>query len=233
MKHRIKTLEDEEKSLEEDVKTCECKDDASETCNCEKDKHEECGCHEERSDCKHDKEHECCKHNHGEHEHGEHCNHEHGENCKHNHEHCKHDTSKEEEYLNMARVIQADFDNFRKKSYEQILQARQEGEIEAIEAFLPALDSFNEAKKMITDEKVLEGVEMIEKKILEALKMLGVEKIEAEGKPFDHNLHNAILVTHDNSLDDDVVSAEYQAGYKFKDKVIRYSQVIVNKKEEK
>ena len=223
MKHRIKPLKDEEKSLEESEAACECEEESSDTCTCEKEKHEDCCCKGEHSDCKHEHEHECSKN--GEHEHGEH--------CKHNHEHFHHDTSKEEEYLNMARVIQADFDNFRKKSYEQILQARQEGEIEAIEAFLPALDSFNEAKKMITDEKILQGVEMIEKKILEALKMLGVEKIEAEGKPFNHNLHNAIAVTHDNSLDDDVVQAEYQAGYKFKDKVIRYSQVIVNKKEEK
>ena len=220
MKHRIKPLEDEEKNLESSADECECEecccDDA-----CETENHETCGCKNENSDCQ--DEQECYKN--GEHKHGEH--------CKHNHEHCHHDTSKEEEYLNMARVIQADFDNFRKKSYEQILQARQEGEIQAIEAFLPALDSFNEAKKMITDEKILQGVEMIEKKILEALKMLGVEKIEAEGKLFDHNLHNAIAITHDNSLDDDVVQAEYQAGYKFKDKVIRYSQVIVNKKEEK
>ena len=223
MKHRIKPLEDEEKSLEESEAACECKEESSDTCTCEKEKHEDCCCKGERSDCKHEHEHECSKN--GEHEPGEH--------CKHNHENSHHNTSKEEEYLNMARVIQADFDNFRKKSYEQILQARQEGEIEAIEAFLPALDSFNEAKKMITDEKILQGVEMIEKKILEALKMLGVEKIEAEGKPFNHNLHNAIAITHDNSLDDDVVQAEYQAGYKFKDKVIRYSQVIVNKKEEK
>ena len=141
--------------------------------------------------------------------------------------------SKEEEYLNMARVIQADFDNFRKKSYEQMALAKQEGEIQAIEVFLPALDAFAEAKKVITDEKILAGVEMIEKKIFEALQILGVEKIEAVGKKFDHNYHNAIAVINDNSLDDDVVQTEYQAGYKFKDKVIRYSQVIVNKKEEK
>ena len=141
--------------------------------------------------------------------------------------------SKEEEYLNMARIIQADFDNYRKKSYEQILQARQEGVIQGIEALFPALDSFKEAKKVITDEKVLEGVEMIEKKILDALKSLGVEKIETEGEHFDHNLHNAIMVINDNSLEDGVITQEFQAGYKFKDKVIRYSQVIVNKKEEK
>ena len=225
MKHRIKPLEDEEKDLENIKQTsneCDCEPCECEDCSCEHEKaceceNENCECENESCHCGHD-EHKTCE-----------CGCEH----EHKHEHCKHDNSKEEEYLNMARVIQADFDNFRKKSYEQILLARQEGEIEAIEAFLPALDSFNEAKKMITDEKVLQGVEMIEKKILEALKMLGVEKIEAEGKPFNHNLHNAILVTHDNSLDDDVVQAEYQAGYKFKDKVIRYSQVIVNKKEEK
>ncbi len=226
MKHRLKPLGEDEKDLHSsENSSCECGQDCDcepkcdcndeNSCCCENDNHEskhcDCGCEDEETKSEH------CKH-HTEHDHGK---------C------CGHSSSKEEEYLNMARVIQADFDNFRKKSYEQILQARREGEIQAIETFLPALDAFSEAKKMITDEKILQGIEMVEKKILEALEILGVEKIEAVGKPFDHNLHNAIATCNDDSLDDDVVQAEYQAGYKFKDKVIRYSQVIVNKKEGK
>ena len=192
------------------------------TCNCKEEGHE-CHCHEEGHECTCGDDCKCNEESHECQCHEEECD---CEECS-----CE-AINHEEEYLNMARVIQADFDNYRKKSYEQILLARQEGIIQGIEAFLPALDSFNEAKKMITDEKVLEGVEMIEKKIVSALEGLGVEKIEAEGKTFDHNLHSAILISHDNSLEDDVITAEYQAGYKFKDKVIRYSQVIVNKKEE-
>ena len=195
-----------EEVLEE--KICNCTED---DCNCGCKDGQECNCGDECS----------C---------GDECN---CEECGCSEDMCNCEpVNKEEEYLNMARVIQADFDNYRKKSYEQILQARVEGLVQGIEAFLPALDSFNEAKKMITDEKVLQGVEMIEKKILSTLEGFCVEKIKAEGEPFDHNLHNAISISHDNSLEDDVITAEYQAGYKFKDKVIRYSQVIVNKKEE-
>ena len=94
MKHRIKPLEDEEKSLEESKAACECEEESSDTCTCEKENHEDCCCKGEHSDCKHEHEHECSKN--GEHEHGEH--------CKHNHEHSHHNTSKEEEYLNMARM---------------------------------------------------------------------------------------------------------------------------------
>ena len=190
-----------------------------ETCSCDECK-DECAC---KTECQCEAcsdEHECSC--------GDECSCD--ENCSCGCEHEKPDLA--EEYLNMARVIQADFDNYRKRTQEQLVQAKEDGKILAIEAFLPALDSFKEAKKMITDEKVLEGVEMIEKKILSTLESLGVEKIEAEGKPFDHNLHNAIAVINDNSLEDGVIKTEFQAGYKFKDKVIRYSQVIVNKKEE-
>ena len=219
MKHRIKPLEQEENELKESLKD----EDSSQTCDCknhtDRTQDDNCDCRDNKN-CK-----ESCS-----------CDDECDCGCGHNECKCEcndNEYSKEEEYLNMARVIQADFDNFRKKSYEQMALAKQEGEIQAIEVFLPAIDAFSEAKKVITDEKILAGVEMIEKKIFEALKILGVEKIEAVGKKFDHNYHNAIAVINDNSLDDDVVQTEYQAGYKFKDKVIRYSQVIVNKKEEK
>lgn len=101
-----------------------------------------------------------------------------------------------------------------------------------IEIFLPCLDTFREAKKKIEDEKVLEGINMIENKILEALKTLKVEKIEAIGQKYDHNLHEVIAVVHNNEQEDDIILDEFQAGYKFNGKVIRYSKVIVNKREE-
>ena len=73
---------------------------------------------------------------------------------------------------------------------------------------------------------------MIENSILETLKNIGVEKIDAIGKVYDPHLHNAIAVMKDESKENDIILAEYQAGYKFNDKVIRYSKVIVNKKED-
>lgn len=136
------------------------------------------------------------------------------------------------EYLQTAQRLQAEFDNYRKRAQEQITQSRFDGMADAISQFIPALDSFNNAKKLITDPKMLEGFCMIENQILSAFKNLGVKKIETKNQHFDPQLHNALAVQTDNSLDNDIIINEYQAGYKLKDKIIRYSQVIVNKKED-
>ena len=141
-------------------------------------------------------------------------------------------TDNSNEYLNLAKHVQADFDNYRRRTIEDLKKAKFDGQVSVIEAFLPCLDTFTEAKKNITDENVLKGVEMIENSILETLKNLGVEKIEAVGKVYDPHLHNAIAVMKDGSKENDIILAQYQAGYKFNDKVIRYSKVIVNKKED-
>ena len=137
-----------------------------------------------------------------------------------------------EEYLNLAKQVQADFENYRRRTIEDLKKAKLDGQVSVIEVFLPCLDTFVEAKKNITDEKVLKGVEMIENIILEALKNIGVEKIDAVGKVYDPHLHNAIAVMKDESKENDIILAQYQAGYKCNDKVIRYSKVIVNKKED-
>ena len=139
---------------------------------------------------------------------------------------------KAEEYKNLLQVVQADFDNFRKRSLNLMNEAKIDGQINVIMRFLPALDSFDKAKQMIEDEKVLKGIEMIEKELIEALKSFGVEKIDKVGEKFDTKEHTVIMVKNDNSLEDDVVTDIAQAGYKIGDKVIRYAQVIINKKGE-
>ena len=83
--------------------------------------------------------------------------------------------------------------------------------------------------KLLKDPKVLEGIELIEKELKNSLKSLNIEEIEAEGKHFDPKYHNVIAVINDNSLEDGVITTVYQAGYKINEKVLRYSQVIVNK----
>lgn len=190
---------------------CHCQDegcDCGENCNCGS----ECHCHD-----------------------GERCN----ENCT-----CENGCSCDEEvvqeevlddkaqmYLGLARQLQADFDNYRKHAVEDKNRARVIGQISIIEAFLPAIDTFKDAKKTITDENVLKGVEMIENKILEALEKVGVKKMETIGQKFDHNYHEAIAQYRNDEKEDDQILDEYQAGYTFNDKVLRYAKVVVNKKE--
>ena len=157
-----------------------------------------------------------------------------GEECECHKKECDEEVLNEEagQYLAMAQRLQADFDNYRKRVAEQLEFQKNEGKKSVIEVFLPCLDTFKEAKKSITDEKVLSGVNMIENKILDALKTLKVEKIESVGQKYDHNLHEVIAVMHDESKENDIILDEFQAGYMFNGKVIRYSKVIVNKKED-
>ncbi len=193
---------------------CKCEQgecNCNEECSCHKD--EECSC-DDKDNCTCDEEQCECK------------------NCT-----CedKVDDAKElaGQYLNLAKQVQADFENFRRHAIEDIKQAKINGQISVIEVFLPCLDTFKEAKKSITDENILKGVEMIESKINDALKSLGVEKIDSIGQVYNPHLHNVIAVMNDQDKENDIILDEYQAGYKFNDKVIRYAKVIVNKKEDK
>lgn len=135
-----------------------------------------------------------------------------------------------EEYKNLLQLSRADFDNYRKRSYTLLQNAKTEGELNVILKFLPALDAFDKAKEMISDANVLKGVEMIEKDLKEKLKSIGVEEMNPLGKVFDPNFHNALSTTSDPSLEDDVITQVYQEGYIYNDKVIRYAQVIINKR---
>jgi len=134
-----------------------------------------------------------------------------------------------DEYLNLARVIQADFDNYRKRSLIDIERAKVDGIVSTVEVLLPSLDSFKKAKENIKDESTLEGINMLERAINSSLEKLGVEKIEALGKELDPNLHNVLAVAKDETKEDGIILEEFQAGYKLNDRIIRYSQVLVNK----
>ena len=144
-------------------------------------------------------------------------------------ESCSCEKEAQNEYLEMAQRIQADFDNYRKRSLETIKNARIEGICEAVSKMFPAIDAIEKSKNMIKDEKVLEGMNMIEKELKKSLSNLGIEEIEVLGKPLDPNLSNVVAVISDNSLEDGVIAQVYQAGYKLNDRVLRYAQVVVNK----
>lgn len=145
---------------------------------------------------------------------------------------CSCNDQEKNEYLEMAQRIQAEFDNYRKRSNDIVKVSRQDGIIDAVLRFLPAIDSIEKAKQMIKDPKTLEGIELIEKELKNSLKALNIEEIEALGKAFDPKIHNVIAIKTDNSLGDSVITDVYQAGYKIGDRVLRYSQVIVNKVQE-
>ena len=131
--------------------------------------------------------------------------------------------------INDYKDLERDLENFRKRSREEVESAKSQGVIKALESIFPALDSFKKAKGIIKDEKSLEGVRLIEKSLMEALKKLGVKKIECVGKKFDPNLHNAVLSLDTKDVKSGYVVEEIEAGYEMEGKVVRFSQVVVAK----
>lgn len=198
---------------------CQCGDEChcDETCDCGDD----CTCGD---DCKCG---ESCQASAGDCQCDEHCD----CGCQEG-KACTCSESSNDTYLTLARQIQADFENFRRHAAEEIQLAKTAGQASVIEAFLPCLDTFKEAKKTIHDETVLEGIDMIESKLRDTLQTLGVTKMDAIGQKYDPHYHNVIAVMQNEKQDNDIILDEYQAGYMYNGKVLRYAKVIVNKKED-
>ena len=138
--------------------------------------------------------------------------------------------SKEAEYLELAQRLKAEFENYKKRNAEVVLQSFDNGVAHTVEKLLPAIDSFKQAKNSIQDENVLKGLDLVLSQILNAFSELGVTKIDAVGKEFDPNFHNAVMVDNNSELEDNVIIDEFQEGFILKNqRVIRHSVVKINK----
>ncbi len=132
-------------------------------------------------------------------------------------------------YLNTARQLQADFDNYRRLTKDSKQEAMVEGMLKACETILPALDSFKKARKVVEDKKCLEGIKMIEDALLAELAKLKIKVIPTKNVEFNPDLHNAVALIEDPKVKSNMIIEELQAGYTYDGKVIRYSQVVVAK----
>lgn len=125
----------------------------------------------------------------------------------------------------------AEFDNYRKRTEKEKSGMYAMGAKDVIEKILPVIDNFERGFSLVTDEDkedaFVTGMEKIYKQFGTVLQDLGVTPIEAVGKPFDPNLHNAVMHVEDESLGENTVAEEFQKGYLYKDQVVRYSMVKV------
>nr|WP_317616385.1 nucleotide exchange factor GrpE [Bacillus sp. HNG] len=126
----------------------------------------------------------------------------------------------------------ADFENFKRRARLDQETAATYRAQSLVNDLLPALDNFERALQVeATNEQaksIMQGVEMVYRSIIDALKKEGVEAIEAVGKPFDPNVHQAVMQVSDPDAESNVVLEEFQKGYKLKDRVLRPSMVKVN-----
>jgi molecular chaperone GrpE len=141
-------------------------------------------------------------------------------------------TSKLEEADNRYLRLQADFDNFRRRTRLDS-EASEKYRVQKLATeLLPALDNFERALKIEADNEqsksLLQGMEMVYRGLIDALKKEGVEAIEAVGKEFNPNFHQAVMTGEDENYGPNIVIEEFQKGYILKDRVIRPSMVKVN-----
>jgi len=125
----------------------------------------------------------------------------------------------------------AEFDNFRKRTEKEKAQMYEIGAKDIIEKILPVVDNFERGLSSVTEEEkatpFAEGMEKIYKQLMTTLEAIGVKPIEAVGKEFDPDFHNAVMHVEDEGFGENIIAEEFQKGYTYRDSVVRHSMVKV------
>lgn len=131
------------------------------------------------------------------------------------------------QYLRLA----ADFENFRKRQAQEREALISYGAEDAMKKLIEVLDNFDRAKTSIDKAEDIEQVKnsfnVLYNQMFDNLSKLGLELINAQGKEFDPNVHEAVMRTPTTEVEENHVIMELQKGYKYKDKVLRASLVNV------
>lgn len=138
---------------------------------------------------------------------------------------------KDAHYNRLLRV-QAEYDNFKKRTQREREADHKYKAQDLVNDLLPVLDNFERAlqvEKTEATSSLIDGISMVHRQLMDALKNNGVEIIETEGKEFDPNLHHAVMQVEDESYESNYIVEELQKGYMLKDRVIRPAMVKVNK----
>jgi molecular chaperone GrpE len=140
------------------------------------------------------------------------------------------------EYREHLQRLQAEFDNYRKRTVKEQSRMLELASEPVVRRLLEVLDDFElallhaEQQELQPDvEKFTKGVELVFAKLVDALRAEGLEKIEADGKPFDPELHEALMQTGEGD-GDPVVAEVFRAGYTLKGRVLRPAGVRVERR---
>lgn len=124
----------------------------------------------------------------------------------------------------------AEFENFRKRTEKEKSQMFETGAKSVVEKILPVIDNFERGLAAVAAEEqdsFYEGMNMTYKQMLAELEKIGVTPIEAIGKEFDPNFHNAVMQVESEEFESGIIAQELQKGYMYRETVIRYSMVAV------
>jgi len=138
-----------------------------------------------------------------------------------------------DKFRDLALRSQADLDNFRKRAIREKEDAIRFANAGLLEKLIPILDNFelglNAASGEGTESPVVVGMKMVARQIQDFLADAGVEVVDAVGKPFDPNLHDAIGQEASDTVAEGIVIRQMRKGYKLRDRLLRPSSVMVSK----
>lgn len=136
-----------------------------------------------------------------------------------------------EELTDRVQRQMAEFDNFRKRTEKEKSAMFEMGAKSVIEKILPTIDNFERGLAGIPEDKksdpFVDGMDKVYRQMLSTLEGLGVKPIEAVGKEFDPNFHNAVMHVEEEEAGENIVVEEFQKGYTYHDTVVRHSMVKV------
>lgn len=139
--------------------------------------------------------------------------------------------TKVEELEDRVKRQMAEFDNFRKRTEKEKSAMFETGAKSVIEKILPVVDNFERGLAAVPESEkgdaFVQGMEMIYKQILTELESIDVKPIEAVGKEFDPEFHNAVMQVESEEYESGIVAQELQKGYTYRDSVVRHSMVAV------
>ena len=125
----------------------------------------------------------------------------------------------------------AEFENFRNRTEKEKQAMFETGARSVIEKLLPVVDNFERGLATVPEEEkdtpFVDGMNKIYKQLMTELDNMGVKPIEAVGKEFDPNLHNAVMQVESDEFESGIVAQELQKGYTYRDTVVRHSMVAV------
>lgn len=138
--------------------------------------------------------------------------------------------------------LSAEFENFRKRSERERLNAIKFANEKLLREMIPVLDNLEHALSAVKQEEsgdpqtmvkhLVEGVTLVEKQFVGVLGALGIKQIEAKGKPFDPMLHEAMSEICNDDLEHHTIMEVYQKGYTLNDRLVRPARVVLSKKSE-
>lgn len=125
----------------------------------------------------------------------------------------------------------AEFENFRNRSEKEKQAMFEVGAKSVIEKILPVIDNFERGFATVDPEDendaFVDGMQRVYKQMMTELDSIGVKPIEAVGKEFDPNLHNAVMQVESEEYESGMIAQELQKGYTYRDSVVRHSMVSV------